>query len=713
MAASDQTYLEVRSRICDTFLVWLSIAAIAMLAASLYRVVDIGWQPIMTLHIFVASALWATALCRKHLPYHVRGGFLLGLMLIVGLAGTWSFGLAAGGLVWLLITPVISAILFGARSGLAILACIILATSMIGVMTVLGIKSPALDLTVYISSASTWINSELAWVLTIGGAIFAIGMLNKFFIESLETSRRQAEGLEESEREYRSILDNMVDTFYRADQEGRVVMASPSAMGLLGLAPEELTGRKLTEFYVDESQRAEFLRHLEEGGGEVTDYDAEIYTKSGEKIWVSTSARYWKDAAGKILGVEGAIRNTTAHKAAEEVLLRSRKMEAVGQLTGGIAHDYNNMLGVIMGNIQLIQGSAELDDRTQRRLNMALAAAQRNADLTGKLLGLSRAQAGGTRLIAANDFIVRLEDIIAKSLTASIEVRTELAEDLWPVDVDPGEFEDMLLNLAINARDAMPGGGVLAFGTANVTFDDRDMARNPNVRAGDYVMISLSDTGSGMSAEIREKIFDPFFSTKEIGKGTGLGLSLVYAFVQRSGGFIILHSEPGEGASFGIFLPRAHDGKSDATGSPTVADHELPRGTETVLVVDDESFLVDIAVALLDDLGYQTFTASDARQALDVLKANPGIDLLFSDVVMPGELDGYGLALAAGQLCPSLQVLLTSGFAKISEEHMNGGNEVVARLTANRLSKPYTLIELATAVRRTLDEGDQGATAQS
>ena len=713
MAAVDQAYLEVRSRICDTFLVWLSIAAIAMLAASLYRTVDIGWQPIMTLHIFVASALWATALCRKRLPYHVRSGFLLGLMLLVGLGGTWSFGLAAGGLVWLLITPVLAAILFGARSGLAILACIIVVTSTIGVMTVLGIKSPALDLAVYLSTASTWINSELSWVMTIGGTIIAIGILNKFFVESLETSRRQAEGLEENDREYSNILDNMVDTFYRADQEGCVVMASPSALDLLGFSPEELVGRKLTEFYVDGNQRAEFLRRLQEGGGEVTDFDTEVYTKSGEKIWVSTSARYWKNADGKVLGVEGAIRNITANKIAEEILLRSRKMEAVGQLTGGIAHDYNNMLGVIVGNIQLIQGSTELDDKTRRRLDMALAAAQRNADLTGKLLGLSRSQAGGTRLIAANDFIVRLEDIIAKSLTASIEVRTELAEDLWPVDVDPGEYEDMLLNLAINARDAMPGGGVLAFGTANVTFDEGDMARNPNVRAGEYVMISLSDTGSGMSAEIREKIFDPFFTTKEIGKGTGLGLSLVYAFVQRSGGFIILHSEPGEGASFGIFLPRAHGRKSDAPGEQADTDHHLPRGTETVLVVDDESFLVDLAVAFLHDLGYQTFTASDASQALGVLKANPGIDLLFSDVVMPGEMDGYSLALAAGQLHPSLRVLLTSGFAKTAEEHINGGNEVVARLTANLLSKPYTLIELATAVRRTLDERGQGATAQS
>lgn len=705
MTTLDQTYLEIRSRICDAFLVWLSIAAIAMLAASLYRIVDIGWRPVMTLHLFVAVALWTTALCRKRLPYQFRAGFLLFLMLTVGLAGIWSFGLAAGGLVWLLITPVLGVVFFGTGSGLVILAGIILVTSVIGVMNILGMRSPTIDLVVYVTSASTWINSELSWVMMIGGTVVAIGILNKYFVESLETSKRQAKELGEGEREYRNILDNMVDTFYRTDQEGHIVLVSPSVTELVGFSPEELVGRKIIDFYTDDSEREEFLKRIQEGGGRVNEFESQVKIRDGSNIWASTSARYWKDADGNILGTEGTIRNITAHKTAEEALRRSQKMEAVGQLTGGIAHDYNNMLGVIMGNIQLVEGDPQLGDESKRRLGKAFAAAERNAELTNKLLGFSRSQAHGTQLTATNDFIENLEEVIAISLTASIRIETDLADNLWLVDVDTAELEDMILNLAINARDAMPEGGVLAIGTANKVFDDEYVRRHPGSLAGECIMISMSDTGTGMSQEIREKIFDPFFSTKETGKGTGLGLSMVYGFVQRSGGFIMVYSEPGEGTSFGIFLPRAQERASEAAAG-VVADQEFPRGTETVLVVDDEASLIDLATELLEDLGYQTLYAIDGQKALDLIKINQDIDLLFSDVIMPGGLDGYDLTLAALKERPSLKVLLTSGFTGRRGKLQNSEDETVSRLATNLLSKPYTLSELAMAIRRTLDESD-------
>lgn len=619
MTTLDQTYLEIRSRICDAFLVWLSIAAIAMLAASLYRIVDIGWRPVMTLHLFVAVALWTTALCRKRLPYQFRAGFLLFLMLTVGLAGIWSFGLAAGGLVWLLITPVLGVVFFGTGSGLVILAGIILVTSVIGVMNILGMRSPTIDLVVYVTSASTWINSELSWVMMIGGTVVAIGILNKYFVESLETSKRQAKELGEGEREYRNILDNMVDTFYRTDQEGHIVLVSPSVTELVGFSPEELVGRKIIDFYTDDSEREEFLKRIQEGGGRVNEFESQVKIRDGSNIWASTSARYWKDADGNILGTEGTIRNITAHKTAEEALRRSQKMEAVGQLTGGIAHDYNNMLGVIMGNIQLVEGDPQLGDESKRRLGKAFAAAERNAELTNKLLGFSRSQAHGTQLTATNDFIENLEEVIAISLTASIRIETDLADNLWLVDVDTAELEDMILNLAINARDAMPEGGVLAIGTANKVFDDEYVRRHPGSHAGEYVMISVSDTGIGMSEKVRERIFDPFFSTKETGKGTGLGLSMVYAFVQRSGGFIMVHSDPGEGTSFGVFLPRAREGVTGEVIAAAIADHQPPCGIESVLVVDDEEFLVDLAVTQLENLGYQTLSAGNGEEGKSVV----------------------------------------------------------------------------------------------
>ena len=393
-------------------------------------------------------------------------------------------------------------------------------------------------------------------------------------------------------------------------------------------------------------------------------------------------------------------------KVTEEARNRSRKLEAIGQLTSGIAHDYNNMLGVIIGNIQMVERVAALDDKSREHLGKALAAAQRNADLTTKLLGFSRGQPRRKRLTAANTFIAGLQGIIATSLTAAFEIRADLSEDLWLVDIDPAELEDMVLNLAINARDAMPDGGVLTIKTVNTVLDKNHEGHPPEGPSGDYVVISVSDTGTGMSTEIREQIFDPFFSTKETGKGTGLGLSMVHTFVQRSGGFIIVYSEPGEGSTFNVFLPRAQGTVVDVTTPNEDATTEISRGSETVLIVDDEDLLVDLAVTQLEELGYRTLCASNAAQALEILKADPDIDLLLSDIIMPGKLDGYDLALAAKQIRPSVKILMTSGLAKVQGKFTNSGNETIARLDANRLNKPYTLAQLSSAVRHRLDEND-------
>ncbi len=512
--------------------------------------------------------------------------------------------------------------------------------------------------------------------------------------------------LQEGEREYRNMLNTMADTFYRADLEGRLVMISPSVVNIGGYSAEELIGKEMAQYYVGENERAEIIERLEADDGKVSEFEAEMYNKEGGTIWTSIRVRHWKDASGTVLGTEGTIRNITEHKTAEEALRRSQKLEAVGQLTGGIAHDYNNMLGVIIGNIQLIQGAGELGEKSRQRLDTAFAAAQRNAELTSKLLGFSRVQAIGTRLAAVNNFIENLQEILATSLTASVKVESSLAANLWLVDIDPADLEDMILNLAINARDAMPGGGVLKIETANKVLDDNYVKHIPGARPGDYVMISVADTGVGMTKDVSEKIFDPFFTTKDPGQGTGLGLSMVYAFVKRSGGFIKVYSETGLGAAFHVFLPRALEKTSDLATPEHVVLPETCYGTETVLVVDDEDFLVELAVTHLESLGYRTLVARDGEQALKMLEIHPDIDLLFSDIIMPGKIDGYHLAQAAMRGYPSLKVLLTSGFAKNRSRFIKGRDKAIARLATDLLSKPYTLEELATAVRHTLDATD-------
>ena len=287
----------------------------------------------------------------------------------------------------------------------------------------------------------------------------------------------------------------------------------------------------------------------------------------------------------------------------------SQKMEEIGQLTGGVAHDFNNMLGVIMGNLDLLRDRVGNDSKALKFVDAAYRGVERGASITKKLLSFSREEPQTQTLTNVNQFISGMKEMIAKSLTPQIRVETNLADDIWPVNIDPGELEDMLLNLSLNARDAMPDGGVLVIETGNKTLDEVYTEANPGSAIGDHTMICVSDTGCGMSKEMIQHIFEPFFTTKSIHRGTGLGLSMVYGFVQRSHGHIKVYSEPGSGTTFRIYLPRA-DVHSGTLERPHPRDEEaLPRGEETVLVVDDEKDLIDVAVSYLNSLGYKTLTA--------------------------------------------------------------------------------------------------------
>lgn len=281
-------------------------------------------------------------------------------------------------------------------------------------------------------------------------------------------------------------------------------------------------------------------------------------------------------------------------------------------------------------------------------------------------------------------------------------METRLSEDLWPVEIITGDLEDALLNLTLNARDAMPDGGTLRIETENKVLDENYVQRNPSAKAGEFVMISVTDSGSGMTEAVKEKVFEPFFTTKGVGQGSGLGLSMVYGFIERSGGHIKIYTEPGKGTTFRIYLPRARDEASDANEEP-IRPSEIPRGRETVLVVDDEKLLRDVAVSFLESLGYKTLTANNGEQAMDVLQVHYDIDLLFCDVIMPGDLDGYRVALAAHRVQPDLKIILTSGFTRRREGQANGDGHFLSSLTRNLLSKPYNDEELGFAVRRTLD----------
>lgn len=391
----------------------------------------------------------------------------------------------------------------------------------------------------------------------------------------------------------------------------------------------------------------------------------------------------------------------TERETIEEQLRHSQKLEVAGQLTGGIVHDFNNILGIIMGNLRLLERQAKDNPEILHYAEEALEATRRGAELNKKLLSFASQEPSSVKLEVVNKFVTNIVGLVATSLTASINVETHLADDLWPVEIDPGDLENALLNLAINARDAMPEGGQLIIETANKALDDNYVRRNPSAKAGEFVMITVSDTGSGMTIEVKEKVFEPFFTTKKFGLGSGLGLSMVYGFVERSGGHIKVYSEPGTGTTFRIYLPRVHE-RARRADTAQKRQTELPCGSETILIVDDEKALLDVAVLYLEDLGYKILTAKDGKQALEVLKDHPDIDLLFTDVIMPGDMDGYQLAKAAHEIRLTLKVLLTSGFTSTLQEHANGDGGYLKNLASNLLSKPYNDEELAFAIRRVL-----------
>lgn len=391
---------------------------------------------------------------------------------------------------------------------------------------------------------------------------------------------------------------------------------------------------------------------------------------------------------------------------AEFALRQSQKMESLGKLTGGVAHDFNNLLQVISGNIQLLQKEFGDNERAQSRLINAMAGVERGAKLSGQLLAFGRRQPLEPRVISVGRMINSMGDMLRRVLGEEIEVETVISGGLWNTMVDPSQIENALLNLAINARDAMDGAGKLTLEVGNAYLDANYAADHDEVTAGQYVVIAVTDTGSGIAPEIIDKVFEPFFTTKTEGQGSGLGLSMVYGLIKQSGGHIKLYSEQGEGTTVKLYLPRTH--AAEEVMRP-VENGPVAGGTETVLVVEDDSAVRATVVEMMTDLGYKVLKAPDAASALAIVESGVPIDLLFTDVVMPGQLKSPELARRAQQAIPNLAVLFTSGYTENAIVH--GG-----RLDAGveLLSKPYTRAALARRVRQVLAdrEGKRAAPEQ-
>jgi PAS domain S-box-containing protein len=546
-----------------------------------------------------------------------------------------------------------------------------------------------------------------ALVVTVTALVLLMAIASMLFDQRLRSEvalrARAGELLRLREERLQLIMDNVADGLIAINTDGVVESFNRSAEQMFGYDASELTGRTAATLVFERDRpayEASLRRYLAIGEAPFAGTGPVEVTgrhKNGSKVdleLVVTEAR-----EGERTVFIGSVRNITERKSTQAQLQQAQKMEAVGQLTGGIAHDFNNMLGIIIGNLDLLNERVDGDARSAYLAGAALDSALRGSELVKRLLAFARRQCLSPERIDAKKALSGMVDILKTTLGEQITVRLELDEALWPTEADLAHFESAIVNLALNARDAMPDGGTFTIAASNRTVDEDYRAVYPDVAAGEYLCLSLSDTGIGMSPENQLHAFEPFFTTKPTGKGSGLGLSMVFGFIKQSNGHVTLYSEPGCGTTLRLYLPRSESLSPEHSEIRGHAD--APAGSEVILVVEDNEAMGRVAVDQLESLGYSVVVSRNATEALEILSTPRRIDLMFSDIVMPGSFNGFELAREASALRPSLRVLLTSGFAQPAAQAPLG--QRVDSMPA-LLTKPYRKHELAKAIRTALDE---------
>ena len=508
-------------------------------------------------------------------------------------------------------------------------------------------------------------------------------------VEDITQQKRSEKALKEAEQKYRHIFEKAIIGIFQSTPLGRFTSVNQSLARMLGYdSPADLISTVQDierQFYVDAKRRQEFKRELEEHDT-LQSFELEVYRKDHTKMWVSANVRAVRENR-EIVSYEGSLEDISQRKLLEEQFRQSQKMEAVGRLAGGVAHDFNNAIGVITGYSELLQLRLAPGDPLHRYADEIAKAGQRAASLTRQLLAFSRKQVIQPEVLDLNVIVGEMDRMLRRLIGEDIEITFSREPRLAPIKADHGQIEQILMNLAVNARDAMPQGGKLFIKTSVVDLDETYSRQHAYVKEGRYVMLSFSDTGCGMDKATQAKVFEPFFTTKELGKGTGLGLSTVYGIVKQNGGYIWVYSEPGKGATFRIYFPRAEgvELRHDERATPLPP----PSGTETILLVEDEDPLRQLARTCLETGGYKVLSVPDGKAALELIDNNPEpIDLLLTDVIMPG-MSGRELADIVCKLRPGIKVLFMSGYT----------NDLIAQygvLEAGTqlLEKPFTLYSL-------------------
>tara|TARA_R110002049_G_scaffold188402_2_gene356853 strand:- start:61223 stop:62755 length:1533 start_codon:yes stop_codon:yes gene_type:complete len=499
-----------------------------------------------------------------------------------------------------------------------------------------------------------------------------------------------------------ALLDAAVDAIIVADHAGTIMRLNTAAAGLFGHSVDALIGENVRVLMPGDmaARHDGFLRHhLETGEKRIIGIgrDVEGMHADGSVLPLHLSVGR-ADINGEVAFV-GILHNLARRKAAEEATARSQRMDAIGQMTGGIAHDFNNLLTVVIGNLELLE-MEDTSEKCRALITDALEAAEVGADLTSRLMVFARKSALKSDLIALNDEVTKAVTMLKRTIGAHISVDTKFDQDLWPTRADATQLQTAVLNLGLNAQDAMPGGGNISFETRNIILDDTYVAQEIGIETGQYIRLSISDTGEGMSSETRAHAMEPFYTTKPIGEGTGLGLSMVYGFIKQSGGHIAIYSEIGQGTTVNLYFPALTD--EIAALAPTSDGTEEYQGIgqgRLILVVEDDPRVMRLTETRLLAFGFRCVTATTGDAAWHILRDRDDITVVFTDLVMPGQMSGHDLAQRIAAEKPDVRVLMTSGF---SETVLRGGR-IGAEFAI--LRKPYRQADLAQALQAVLDDG--------
>lgn len=514
------------------------------------------------------------------------------------------------------------------------------------------------------------------------------------------TDRVHAEkGLRQAEKKYRSIFENAVEGIFQSTPEGQFVAVNPAMVKMLGYdSQEDLIANRTniaTQHFVDYVCQDE-LKEILSKNDIVVGFECEVYRKDASKIWTRENIRAVRDENGSLLYYEGSLEDITEHKMLESQLRQSQKLEAIGRLAGGIAHDFNNLLTAITGYSALSLRTLRKEDPLYHNIEEVKKAGDRAAALTRQLLAFSRKQILQPKVINLNTIVEDIDKLLRRLIGEDIELRSMLDSELRATKADPGQIEQVIMNLALNARDAMPEGGKLTIDTANIYLGAEYASHHIGIKPGNYVMLAVSDTGCGMDEETKSHIFEPFFTTKEIGKGTGLGLSTVYGIVKQSEGSIWIYSELGQGTTFKIYLPRVEEEIEQL--QKTTLLKEVTRGTETVLLVEDDEGVRNLARMVLEMNGYKVLEAESGNAAILICdNYKEIIHLLLTDVIMPG-MSGLELTKQLKIARPEMRVLYMSGYTSNAIVHHG-----ILDDKTNYIQKPFFPDALARKIREVLE----------